>query len=824
MGNREPPILHGRVPPNDLGLEAAVLSASLLDEEARGVALEILQPPHFYSDNHRLIFTAIGELEATGAPVDVALVASWLRDRQLIERAGGTRYLGEIVDATPAVENVAEHAERVRTKWRMRQLIGLCQKRAALGYGDVGNEQEFIDETESLISEVAHVPKPTDPEPVKAILTEKFKRLKEAADRGERVSGVPTRFIDLDKKTAGLHPGDLMVVAARPGMGKAQPLSARVLTPTGWRTMGNLRVGDRVIGASGQPVRVLGVYDQGEREVFRVTMRDGGSTRACAEHLWETRTRAQRRGDGSRSVRSTAEIRATLHRGDGIGINHSVRRLAPVRFDTMSEALPLDPYVLGVWLGDGGGKSSPMIHNPETDVLERVRERLPTGDRLVHAGRCSWRVKGAHMLAVLRELGLSGRLSWEKFIPEMYLRASVEDRIELLRGLCDTDGYVTQPRLIEYTTTSMQLMAGIVELVGGLGGTCTWKLMATHYTKDGERVPCRMAARARVRLPTGDIVPVTSAKHLARWKRGPGRLTERYIESVEPDGVEPCRCIRVDAADRLYVTDDFIVTHNTSFVLNVAVNVASPWSAERDQLGNAVGEVVPGHGVAVFSLEMPKDQVATRIVCSEGRVDLQKMRHGYLNQEDWEKLAAAGGEVAKLPIFIDDTPALGLLELKSKCRRLRAHMGRLSEPVELGLVIIDYLQLMSGRRGAASREQEISEISRGCKQLAKELAVPVIALSQLNRGVETRGGKDKRPMLSDLRESGAIEQDSDTIIFIYRDEYYNKETTNERGIAELIIAKQRNGPTGIVRTRFISSYTRFEDLAPGEFEEFEEFG
>jgi replicative DNA helicase len=173
-------------------------------------------------------------------------------------------------------------------------------------------------------------------------------------------------------------------------------------------------------------------------------------------------------------------------------------------------------------------------------------------------------------------------------------------------------------------------------------------------------------------------------------------------------------------------------------------------------------------------------------------------------------------------MWIDDQPALSLLELRAKVRRAKAEASRkgqllgLGDDTEVGLVVVDYLQLMRGRKDAKSREQEISEISRGLKALAKEQNVPVIALSQLNRGVETRGGKDKRPMLSDLRESGAIEQDADTVIFIFRPEYYDRDTT-DRGIAELIVSKQRNGPTGTVRTRFSAYCTRFDNLAPSDW-------
>jgi replicative DNA helicase len=205
-------------------------------------------------------------------------------------------------------------------------------------------------------------------------------------------------------------------------------------------------------------------------------------------------------------------------------------------------------------------------------------------------------------------------------------------------------------------------------------------------------------------------------------------------------------------------------------------------------------------------------------------VDLGRLRQGFLQQEDWRRLTEAASYLSSLPIWIDDTPAIGILELRAKVRRIQAEYNRSGGgggggERRVGLVVVDYLQLMKGRDGVNSREQEISEISRGLKQLAKELKVAVIALSQLNRAVETRTTKDKRPQLSDLRESGAIEQDADTIVFIYRDEYYNPETTNAKGIAELIIAKQRNGPTGKVLTRFAASCTRFDNLAPGDYPE-----
>ncbi|HOG12503.1 MAG: replicative DNA helicase [Smithellaceae bacterium] len=211
--------------------------------------------------------------------------------------------------------------------------------------------------------------------------------------------------------------------------------------------------------------------------------------------------------------------------------------------------------------------------------------------------------------------------------------------------------------------------------------------------------------------------------------------------------------------------------------------------------------------VAIFSLEMSKEQLAFRMLASEARVDSQRMRKGFLGETDWPKLTAAAGRLSEAPLFIDDTPAITVLEMKAKSRRLKAER-------DLGLIVVDYIQLMRSSGNTNSREQEISEISRSLKALAKELKVPVIALSQLNRQVETRPGGNKRPQMSDLRESGAIEQDADVIIFIYRDEVYNKSDDNpEKGTAEIIIGKQRNGPTGPVKLAFLDRFTTFENLA-----------
>ena len=217
--------------------------------------------------------------------------------------------------------------------------------------------------------------------------------------------------------------------------------------------------------------------------------------------------------------------------------------------------------------------------------------------------------------------------------------------------------------------------------------------------------------------------------------------------------------------------------------------------------------------VAIFSLEMSKEQLAFRMLCSEARVDSNSIRKGFIKKDDWHNLTSAASKLAGAPIYIDDSPGITVLEMRAKARRLKVEHG-------LSLVIVDYLQLMRGRGNVERREQEISEISRSLKALAKELRLPVIALSQLNRGVENR--TDKKPNLSDLRESGAIEQDADVIVFLYRDEIYNKRSNDNKGKAEIIIAKQRNGPTGEITLTFLSHCTRFEPYTDREYHDMED--
>jgi replicative DNA helicase len=275
------------------------------------------------------------------------------------------------------------------------------------------------------------------------------------------------------------------------------------------------------------------------------------------------------------------------------------------------------------------------------------------------------------------------------------------------------------------------------------------------------------------------------------------KIEERYENRESLSGV-PSGFYDLDAMTSGWQPSDLVIIAarpsmgKTAFVLNIAQHCA----------------VEAGLPVAIFSLEMSKEQLVQRMLCAEAKIDANRLRTGHMHTNDWTHLAMAMGRLGEAPVYIDDSAMLNALEIRAKCRRLKSEMKG------LGLVIIDYIQLMSGRKTTDNRVQEVSEISRSLKQLAREIKVPVLALSQLSRAVESR--QNKRPMLSDLRESGSIEQDADIVMFIYRDEYYNPET-EQRGEAEIIIAKQRNGPVGTVELLYQNSITRFLNKVQNQY-------
>jgi hypothetical protein len=349
------------------------------------------------------------------------------------------------------------------------------------------------------------------------------------------------------------------------GIGKAQPLDARVLTPNGFVAMGEIVEGDDVIGANGQPCKVLGVYPQGVKEVYEVTFRDGSKTHCCDDHLWFTATCNERTRGLAGAVRTLADIRQSLRYGTHF--NHAVPRVKAVQF--AEQELPIDPWLLGVYLGDGHYSGSLMITNPESDIQGRVRSLVEQGgDVLVMADEQHMRLtsrdrSGSGFKAKIDSLGLDGCKAETKFVPQIFLHGSIQQRLRLLQGLLDTDGHVTNPGSVEYTTVSERLCRDFCFLVRSLGGSACVKTKQGSYTKEGVRHDCQLAYRIFASFPS-EMLPVSSEKHLAKWGTAEWRI-HHTIRDVKSVGKMECQCIRIDALHSLYVTDDFIVTHNSTF-------------------------------------------------------------------------------------------------------------------------------------------------------------------------------------------------------------------------------------------------------------------
>ena len=449
-----------------------------------------------------------------------------------------------------------------------------------------------------------------------------------------------------------------------------------------------------------------------------------------------------------------------------------------------ARTLPFPPYALGAWLGarTGGsgqlaGADPEIITEIEAEGLQVVKSAGPRSRHVIRVPGPG-RVDHASTTAILRKLGVLG----SKHIPAEYLRAAESQRRALLAGLLDTDGYVARNGTVQFAVTNRRLAAGTLELVLSLGYRA--------------RVTTKRVKGATEESSTCYMVTFTPADKVFRLTRKLARQSTRshpttrcrFITDVRPVPSVPVRCVQVDNADHTYLAGrSWIPTHNSTLALDLA----------------RAASVQNGLAAVIFSLEMSRNEITMRLLSAEARVPLHTMRTGQLSDDDWTRLARRMSEVVDAPLFIDDSPNLTLMEIRAKCRRLKQRN-------DLRMVIIDYLQLMSSPRRVENRQQEVSEMSRSLKLLAKELDVPVVAVSQLNRGPEQR--TDKRPMLSDLRESGSIEQDSDMVILLHREDAYERESPRA-GEADLVVAKHRNGPTATVTVAFQGHYSRFVDMA-----------
>ena len=533
-----------RMPPHDVAAEQCVLGGMLLSKDAISDVIEVIRPTDHYRPAHQLVHEAILDLYARGEPADPITVANELTRRGELTRIGGAPYLHTLIASVPTAANAGYYARIVRERAILRRLVEAGTRIVQFGYAGDGDADELVDRAQSEVYAISDRRISEDYHPLSEIMPAALEEIEAIGAHGGGISGVPTGFADLDALTNGLHSGQMVVIAARPAVGKALALDTPLPTPDGWTTMGEVQVGDYLIDADGKPTRVVAATGvlQG-RPCYEVEFSDGSVIIADESHQW---------------------------------------------------------------------------------------------------------------------------LTWPR---------------------ADT---TTPPSVV---TT------------GAIAGSLQHHAVALTHTAD---------------LPAG-------APHDTRW---------RFVTNARPVFPRPVRCVQVDNKDELYLAGrGMIPTHNSALALDFARSAA-------------IRHNMP---TVVFSLEMGRNEITMRLLSAEARVPMHVMRTGQMGDDDWGRLAKRMSEVADAPLFIDDSPNMSLMEIRAKCRRLKQRH-------DLKLVIIDYLQLMSTPGKVESRQQEVSAMSRSLKLLAKELEVPVIALSQLNRGPEQR--QDKKPMLSDLRESGCMTADT----------------------------------------------------------------
>lgn len=766
--------------------ERAVIVGSLADPLLVPRIQQIISAEDFFKAQHKEIFATIETIGVDN--LDSLTVEDKLKPdtrdyfKTLVEDQ--TKYL-------PGMNNIMYYAETIKGKSQLRAGIELGRDITSLCYQPDALADETLRQLEERFSVFLQ----------RKVLDNKLDSSSEAfkdfmANLGKSEAdpnAVRSGFSALDLMLHRLE--GLIVLAGRPGLGKGQPFSAKVLTPKGFVTMGSLKVGDPIIGRDGKTYAVEGIFPLGVKPIYKISTTDGRSTECTDDHLWLTETRNERRAiTKGWSVKTTEEIRKTITRNDNDSPNHALPTNEPIEFETLNNPLTIDPYLMGLILGDGG-LTGDSVHftNSEPDIQNRFTAFFPVGHVRFNGEKEFYIRAKSGLKQKLIDYGLFGHYSYQKFIPTDYLRAKPEERLALLRGLLDTDGNVCDTGIIEYGTSAPQLKTDVEFLVRSLGGRVSTASRIPYYTYKGLKRPGKEAYRLIIRFPH-NLVPVSSVKHLSKWA-GPNKRQEHVsIKSVEYIGDKEAQCIKVSAPDQLYVTDDFIVTHNTAFAINVARNVAE------------------NRPVLFFSLEQTREQIFERMLAAEAEVNLEDIRTGAFRASDFDTVGVQAAERRLLPlmdrIHVDERAEVPTSYISSVARQKKYEWG------DIGLIIIDYLHIIKLNNKPVV--DALGDATKEIRALGKELGCPVLLLAQLSRQTENRteGRKaNKRPELSDLRSSGEIEQSADIVIFLYRDSYYGQAgLAPDDDLVEVIVKKNRSGRQGIATMRWLPKFVKFKDF------------
>jgi len=892
-----------RLPPHSQEAEESVLGAMLLDKDAVIAVAEFLSPDDFYDDRLKEVYETCLSLYEARVPIDVLTVAEKLKKRKSLKRIGGAGFLSEIVNKVPTAAHVEHYGHIVKDAATKRSLMSAASHLVDVCMDEGIAATEALDKAEAAIFSLSQKHLPQAFTPVRTALAESFDRLDELHKQGEGLRGVPTGFSDLDDALAGMQKSNLLILAARPGVGKCVAEDTLIVdSETGRRQAikdiifkkkaNTLTLNERFRLEKTQP----SVYvDDGKRQVYEIKTALGNTLEATAVHPLLTIEGWKKLKDLKEGVRIALPRELGLF-GKKIWEDWKVKTLAYLLGDggltdsspkfTNSNGVVLSDFCNSVMKFEGVkiryerqsklrlrtptvaiANSNPYRKDLREAFAERIRRRL--AQKLDVSPSLTY-LKLENLLGEvekvdrenpvtrwLSHLGVMGKLAINKEIPFEVFELTKNNLSIFLNRLFACEGSVIPGKIkgtgrISFSSSSYKLAEGVKHLLLRFGVLARLRSKKVKYRQElrdtyeleimgaenilrfvyeigifGKEAKIeeieKLAKKkkdsknwSKDTLPLSVWKLVIEEKGSLSWRELYKRMgkplshnihvnsrqlrretlrdialalhSKRLLDLAESD-VYWDRIVSIKSTGAKHVYDltvskfhnfvaNDIVVHNTSLALNIAQNVS----------------VKSKKSVGFFSLEMSKEELVDRLLVAQADIDAWKLKTGKLAEEDFTSLSNAMGELAEAPLFIDDTPALSILEMRTKARRLQVEHG-------LELLVVDYLQLARSRN-LENRVQEVTEIADGLKNLARELKIPIMALSQLSRAVEQRGGQ-KRPQLADLRESGGIEQTADVVMFLWREEEDNVENIM------LDIAKHRNGPLRSIPLRFKGDRIKF---------------
>ncbi|MEA2100681.1 MAG: replicative DNA helicase [Campylobacterota bacterium] len=786
----------------NLAFERSILSSIVFEPQQFDDLSVALKKDDFYLPAHQDIFAVMITLLQKDHPIDEEFIK-----KELIKiKKFDEQVMLEILSANP-ISNTKAYVEEIKDKSLKRHLLTLTTEIKRVTVEEELPSSEVVDIVEKKLYEITQDNQTSDFKDSPKMTYDTMEYIKEMKARGNSVLvGVDTGFGELNKMTTGFGKGDLVIIAARPAMGKCLGLGTKVVMFDGTlKNVENVEVGDQLMGDDSTPRNVLSLA-RGREKMFWVRQNKGIDYRVNESHILSLK-RSRNEGKHKHGDILNISIKDYNKKSNKFHSNYKGYKVA---IDFKKQDLEIEPYFLGLWLGDGHS-SSVNITTMDDEIIEYLESYAKKLNLQVTKqtakNKCSVYgiTSGKQGLSKKNDKSLQKKLRGlgvlnNKHIPHNYIQNSEKNRLKLLAGLLDSDGHYDKKfNLFEIVQKDENLASQIKYLADSLGFRVSIKTKKARIKKINYE--CDVY---RLRI-VGDLdkIPTKIKRKQARALKAKREVKHTGI-TVEYDKVDDYYGFTIDG-NHLFLLEDMTVTHNTSFILNTVNSLINQ-----------------GKGVAFFSLEMPAEQLMLRLLSIQTSIPLQKLRVGDMNDDQWSSLNGAIDNMNNAKLYVDDQGSININQLRSKLRKLK------NQHPEIEIAVIDYLQIMQGV-GNQDRHLQVSEISRGLKMLARELEMPIVALSQLNRGLESRN--DKRPMLSDIRESGSIEQDADIILFVYRDDVYLYKEEKEREKAakaegkefvseyvekeeedaEIIIGKQRNGPTGHVKLVFQKKLTRFVD-------------